>query len=367
VDQTQTIWSLRDAAPQLPGVDLRLNTTVLRVDLERKTVTLSDAPETPLEYDSLVLSPGVVGDASEIPGLSECVDMYSLEDVQRQKTDIETIVARAKEGIPKQTLAVVVAAVPYKCPVAPFETAFLADDYFRRRGVRDSVDIVVTAPVAWPLPDSAREIFETYLSEKNIAFMPNRRVQKIERRAGTASASVCFSDGARLENVSALWTVYPQTAPAFMKRAGLTNQAGFVPARIDTNVVVSSETARFEEGSVFCVGDCAALSAQGKPHPKAGEFAWQMGEMVAHAVLKTKVYEHSRRGACIAECGGGAGVLVAPDFTSCVEDPENGSPTCAVEDKREGGEACKMEWVGKYVTRIFGEKGRKFIPNAAAA
>ena len=40
-----------------------------------------------------------------------------------------------------------------------------------------------------------------------------------------------------------------------------------------------------------------------------------MGEMVAHDIMATAGYEHTRLGACIArECGGGAGVLVARHY-----------------------------------------------------
>jgi len=59
-------------------------------------------------------------------------------------------------------------------------------------------------------------------------------------------------------------------------------------------------------------------------------------------------------------------VLVAPDFTECVLDPLNGAPKVQVADKREGGEAYKVEWVGKYITRLFGVEARKFAPGPAA-
>ena len=70
--------------------------------------------------------------------------------------------------------------------------------------------------------------------------------------------------------------------------------------------------------------------------------------------------------ACIAECGAGAGVLVAPDYTQCVKDPESGKPSCAIEDRKTDGEAAKLDWVNKYIRYIFGEDGRKFEPAAAA-
>ena len=396
VETSQTTWPLKDAAPRLPGVDLRLNTTVLSVDIENKTVTLSDAPESPMPYDALVLSPGIVGDASGIPGLGECVDMYAHDHLERQRRDVERIIEEARsvgasedasaseanaadagadgslraKDVPaekKRTLVVTVAAVPYKCPVAPFEAAFVADDTFRKAGVRSAVRIVVTAPVPWPLPDPARAVFEAYLAEKDVEFVPSAKIERVTAHAANrTSFTVAFHDGSRIENASAVWAVYPQTAPGFIKAAGLANASGFVPAELGTNRVVTD--APHEPGSVFCVGDCAALSAAGnKPHPKAGEFAWQMGEMVAHAIAKTPGYEHSRLGACIAECGGGAGVLVAPDFTECVRDPANGAPKVQVADKREDGEEYKVAWVGKYITRLFGNEARAFAPGPAAA
>ena len=382
VETSQTTWPLKDAAPRLPGVDLRLNTTVLSVDIEKRTVTLSDAPGSPMPYDALVLSPGIVGDASGIPGLGECVDMYAHDHLERQRRDIERIIEEAKEVLKndasrdessgavkaekKRTLAVTIAATPYKCPVAPFEAAFVADDTFRKAGVREAVRVVVTAPVPWPLPDPARAIFEAYLAEKDVEFVPSVEIREVTRDSGS-NFTVVFHDGAVVKNASAVWAVYPQTAPGFVKDAGLANAAGFVPADIGTNRV-ATDAARKAPGSVFCVGDCAALKAGGnKPHPKAGEFAWQMGEMVAHAIAKTPGYEHSRLGACIAECGGGAGVLVAPDFTECVRDPLNGAPKVQVADKREGGEAYKVAWVAKYVTRLFGDEARAFAPGPAAA
>jgi sulfide:quinone oxidoreductase len=51
--------------------------------------------------------------------------------------------------------------MPIKCPVAPLEFCFLADDYFRRRGIRDRVDLCYITPLdgaftsRWPAASSA--------------------------------------------------------------------------------------------------------------------------------------------------------------------------------------------------------------------
>ena len=277
VETSQTTWPLKDAAPRLPGVDLRLNTTVLSVDIEKRTVTLSDAPGSPVPYDALVLSPGIVGDASGIPGLGECVDMYAHDHLERQRRDIQRIAEEARRvvaeekkarasdaddaddaddasplAIPaekRRTLAVTVAAVPYKCPVAPFEAAFVADAFFRDAGVREAVRIVVTAPVSWPLPDPARAIFEAYLAEKDVEFVPSVEIREVTRDSEASNFDVVFHDGSVLKNASAVWAVYPQTAPRFVKDAGLANAAGFVPADIGTNRVATDAGAARRPGA----------------------------------------------------------------------------------------------------------------------
>ena len=37
--------------------------------------------------------------------------------------------------------------MPIKCPVAPLEFCFLADWYFRERGIRDQVEITYVTPL----------------------------------------------------------------------------------------------------------------------------------------------------------------------------------------------------------------------------
>lgn len=339
-------WSLSEA--KLPGVNLRLNTKVASLDLKGKCVKLGGNDER-VYFDHLVLSPGVVGDASSVPGLEEAVDMYNFDSTTKQEEDLKAIVADAKAG-KNVCLHIPIAAVPYKCPVAPFEAAFLVDDRLQKEGCRDRVRIVVSSPVEWPLPDGARPVFERMLSEKNVELIAANGIIKLDGNAAV------LADGTTVD-ATHTWAVYKQVAPDFIRNAGLTDPRGFVPVDIRSNLVSGSD-------NVYCIGDCCGIMVGGKPHPKAGEFAWQMGSMVANLILKTSGFKATRLGACIAECGKGAGVLVAPDFTDVIVDPEGGKPKCTVAEK-ERGEDDKIAWVNKYISTIFGEGGRAFAPAPA--
>jgi sulfide:quinone oxidoreductase len=61
-----------------------------------------------------------------IPGLAaEAHTFYTLDGATRLRA--------ALDGIRAGSIAVVVAALPYKCPGAPHEGAMLLADFFRRR------------------------------------------------------------------------------------------------------------------------------------------------------------------------------------------------------------------------------------------
>ncbi len=65
-------------------------------------------------------------------------DLYAAEDLPAMRADLASLNAG--------TLAVPVLGTPFKCPPAPYEAAFLLDQYLRGRKVRDEVELVVTTP-----------------------------------------------------------------------------------------------------------------------------------------------------------------------------------------------------------------------------
>ncbi len=52
------------------------------------------------------------------------------------------------ETWPGGKLVVHITEMPIKCPVAPLEFAFLADDYFTKKGMRDKVEISYVTPLS---------------------------------------------------------------------------------------------------------------------------------------------------------------------------------------------------------------------------
>ena len=82
--------------------------------------------------------------------------------------------------------------MPIKCPVAPLEFAFLAEAYFRERGMRDRVEIVYVTPLpgAFTKPIAAEQL-GSMLDERKITVEPDFLVERIdtERRPSSPTTS----------------------------------------------------------------------------------------------------------------------------------------------------------------------------------
>ena len=97
------------------------------LDLTKRKVFTS-AGEIPFDYLIVAVGADLAPDA--VPGLAEASQtFYTFEGASR--------LHNALAGFAGGSIAVVVAAMPYKCPGAPHEGAMLIADYFRRNRAPD--------------------------------------------------------------------------------------------------------------------------------------------------------------------------------------------------------------------------------------
>lgn len=97
--------------------------------------------------------------------------------------------------------------------------------------------------------------------------------------------------------------VPPHRAPAVVRAAGLTGEAGWIP--------VNRHTLETKFSGVYAIGDVTAIPlVTGRPLPKAGVFAHGEAEVVAHNIVHAITGKGEPRsfggyGACFIEVGGG--------------------------------------------------------------
>lgn len=252
-----------------PGVEVML-AEAQSIDLpNRRVVTTAQT----LAYDTLIIALGAELAPEAIPGLAAAAHTFYTFDGAAKLRD-------ALREFGGGTVAVVVSALPYKCPGAPHEGAMLIANTLRQRGLRN-VDVHLFTPEAQPMPvagPALGDAVKQMLEGQGVAFHP---LHKLTQVAG-ATHELSF-EGRDTVKYDLLVAIPPHRGPRIMREAGLTNEAGWAP--------VDRHTLATKHENVFALGDVTAVSIPGrwKPDvpmllPKAGVFAHAQAEVVARRI-----------------------------------------------------------------------------------
>jgi sulfide:quinone oxidoreductase len=287
----------------LPGVE-RLTAGVDRIDTAARTVHTDQGP---LPYDALVIALGAGLDPAAVPGLPEVLaagaagEFYTLEGADRLRAQLA--------GIDSGRIAVLIAGVPYKCPAAPYEAAFLIADLLRERGTRDAVTIETFSPDPLPMPVAGPAVGEALvamLAGEGIGFHPGRAIARVD-----GGGRRLVFDGGEPEPFDFLVVVPPHVPSPAAASTGL-GQAGWIP--VDPRTLATAAEA------VWAIGDIAAVTLpNGKPLPKAAVFAQAEAEVAAAGVARHLGYPapepyFAGDGACYVEVGAGRAAKGAGNF-----------------------------------------------------
>jgi sulfide:quinone oxidoreductase len=250
----------------LPGITFRL-AVIDHVDLDKDEVLLADG--TSVGYDVLVVATGARLLPEETEGLTGPGWMEKVFTFYTPNGAFA--LERALRDFSGGRLAVAVMDMPVKCPVAPLEFSFLADSYFRRRGIRDKVDLTYVTPLdgAFTKPVASRQL-SGLLEDKGVSLVTEFNTGEVD---GAGGRLVSF-DGREVPFDLAV--VIPlHGGQAYVDRSpGLGDELGFVLT--DQRTLQSKA-----RPNVFVIGDAADI-----PASKAGSVAHFEGEVVARNVSR---------------------------------------------------------------------------------
>ncbi|MBI5651022.1 MAG: NAD(P)/FAD-dependent oxidoreductase [Chloroflexi bacterium] len=251
-----------------PGIEMVIE-SARAIDLANRRVE-TDAQA--LNYDYLIVALGAELAFEAIPGVSETPHtFFTFDGALKLRDTLQTF----RGG----TVAVVVTALPYKCPGAPHEGAMLIADALARRGVRAQVHLFT--PESQPMPVAGPALGEgvkQMLAQQNIAFHPSHKLTTIN-----ADQNELGFEGKEPFKYDLLVVIPPHRGPRIAREAGLANDAGWIP--------VDRATLATKHENVYALGDVTAISIPGrwKPDvplnlPKAGVFAHAQAEAVARRI-----------------------------------------------------------------------------------
>jgi len=265
----------------------------------------------PVNYDYLVVALGAELAPDAVPGLAETAHtFYTWEGSVRLRDALRTF------PVTGGRIAVVVTAVPYKCPGAPHEAAMLIADYFRRRGWAGKVEVHLYTPEPQPMPVAGPVLGDAVmemLRARDVVFHPLHRIAAVDGRA----RAIRF-EGLPPARFDLLAAIPPHRSSRVVREAGLAGETGWVP--------VSPKTLTTQHERVYAIGDVTAIPLPGrwKPGvslmlPKAGVFAHAQGEIVARRIAAqvtgvAALSEFGGDGYCMLEAGEAMAGFAFGDF-----------------------------------------------------
>jgi sulfide:quinone oxidoreductase len=271
---------------------------VAKVDDVSRHVELEDGLV--LGYDHLVLATGSRIVPEEIEHFAqEAHHFYTADAAGRLRTALDRFTGgRVVIGI---------AGMPYKCPPAPLEVAFLIESELRERGLRDTSELHFCSPIARAFTiESVSDMATPILEEKGIELHTFFNVEAIDPERKV----VMSLEGEELP-YDLLILVPPHKGQQFLIDSGLAPApGGWLPTDRHTLKVG-------ERDDVFALGDATDL-----PLSKAGSTAHFEAPVVAERIAARvlgrepagKHADYEGKVMCFFEIGDGKGTLLQFDY-----------------------------------------------------
>jgi sulfide:quinone oxidoreductase len=292
--QAKGHWLSREERTLLrPDVDLAIESAV-RIHPDAGTVQLERGGS--LEWDYLVVATGARLVPERIPGLSEgAFEFYSLPGAERLSQELH----RFKGG----RIKIGVAGIPYKCPPAPVEFAFMVDGFLRERGLRDASEITLLSPLnrAFTI-ESASELIQPIMDRRGIELSTFFNVESVDPSAGVVESL----EGEKHE-YDVLVLVPPHAGARVVTDSGLGDAGGWLPTDRHTLAVQGYER-------MFALGDATNLpiSKSGSTaHFEAPVIASRIASLVAGTV---PTQNYGGRVMCFLETGDGKATSLRFDY-----------------------------------------------------
>ncbi|MGE4132425.1 MAG: FAD-dependent oxidoreductase [Bdellovibrionales bacterium] len=231
-------------------------------------VTLTSGEK--LSYDFLVVAPGIQLDWQKVEGLKETLGRngvcsnYSRENVGYTWETMKSL----KKGRALFTFP----STPIKCAGAPQKVMYLAEETFRDNGVRQDVEVkFVSAGAAIFGVAKYRAALEKVIAKRGINTLFKHDLVKIDGGKRVAFFKNMDSGQIIEEAFDMVHVTPPMSAPDFIKKSPLANEAGWVDVNKHT-----TQHNKFK--NVFSCGDASSL-----PNSKTGAAIRKQGPvLVAH-------------------------------------------------------------------------------------
>ncbi len=246
----------------LPGVNFVID-EITHIDPEKREVKTKNHS---FSYDFLVISTGCKIAPEENDGLMDAwgknaFTFYSIEGAELLRQKLKEF-----DG---GKLVLNIAELPFKCPVAPIEFVFLADWFFKKKGIRNKVEIELVTPLtgAFTKP-KASAVFGESAKEKNIKITPMFELNEVNGKEK-------YIESIQGDKIPYdMLVIIPTTiGDEVISDSGLDDGIGYVPTHLNTLQALKHER-------IYVIGDATNV-----PTSKAGSVAHYEADVVVFNIM----------------------------------------------------------------------------------
>jgi sulfide:quinone oxidoreductase len=284
-----------------------IHDTVTMIDVKSKIIkTLNH--NVPFNYDFLVIALGAELNTDIIPGFTEYngFNLYDGENIPCLRKKILSL--------EKGRIAIVIMGIPYKCPPAPYESAFIIDKLLRNNAnIREKIKIDIYFPSKIPLPVAGQQPNSDLISllkKQDINIFPNFSLEKVD------SHYLEFNNKQK-KDYTILIGIPFHFLPSVLSTSGLVEKE-------DNWISVDKFTLKTKFNDVFAIGDVTEIKINSIVSvPKAGIFAESQARSVASQIINkinTITEEHNNiikfdgKGFCFMDTGNGKAGFIDTNF-----------------------------------------------------
>lgn len=283
-----------------PGVKL-VNENCSLIDLENRYV-ISEKSVQRYNFDLIIIATGCIPDYQQIPGLvGENHDFHSSA---RASAELYQRLSGLKSG----RILVGIAGLPYKCPPSPNEGAFMLDEFYTRRKIRDKVDITFVTPYLRAYPaEPISEVITPMYEERNINMVTGFNLDSVDAE----DKELISLEGETLQYDELILVPPHTTVPVIRKSDFVDDDGWIITDKRDMHIK--------DYDYAFAIGDNTNI-----PTSKAGVEAHLQAIAVANNIMEDlrggiDKYLFTGRTQCSMETGYGKATFVIGTYAKPVE------------------------------------------------
>ena len=239
----------RPMASVMPRKATWIRDAAASIDPDQRVVTTRGGDS--IRYERLVVAAGLSLLWDRIPGLREGLGRHGV--CSNYSFDTVDFTRKAISEFQGGTAIFTHPSTPIKCGGAPQKIMYLADDYWRRKGIRGKCRIVfvIANPKIFAVQKYADALMKV-IERKGIEVRFRHDLVSLNADSGEATIRDLETGGDAVERFDMIHVTPPMGPPEFIAKSPIANAAGWVE--------VDSATLRHvRHPEVFALGDCSSL------------------------------------------------------------------------------------------------------------